>query len=137
MLYIMLNALTAMSAFGLGILLGMQLMMKPKVKKYEMAQEDLPYAYRLVAGQILSGEIPEDQVADAATLMQSKGGHMAIVGDAIECYQDLSLGEDNQTLAEWLLVQANVAHEDECLDIVQPMEKFDFFAGVEMEETNA
>ena len=91
----------------------------------------LPFAYRLVAGQILSGEIPEDQVADAAMLLQQQGGNAAIVGDSVECFFELGLGEDGQTLPEWLLAQAQISHEDECLDIIQPIEKFDFFSGIE------
>ena len=112
-MFTMLTIFIALLSGMLGFIMGVHLMTRQKVTRFAMAQSDLPFAYRLIAGQILSGEIPEDGVWEMVRLFQSKGGHVAVVGDSIEFFLTPGLGKrkGRGDLVDFLRLEAEEARE--------------------------
>lgn len=86
-------------------------------------------AYAFVIHGITSGQI---RVAEVPMMLNRKANSVGIVADDIEFY--LEEGFNESQILEALYESLQTALEDERLDVIDPLKKFDFFEG--LEETN-
>jgi len=81
-------------------------------------------AYVLVIAEVVTGQVSLNDISSLQSI-----GAVGIVCDEIEFYKEE--GKTQEQIIECLYQSLNTALEDEHLDQIKPLEKFDFFKGLE------